>query len=299
MRALACVALAVTLGTTACTFLLTAAEQCKTDGDCDARGGELAGRACVDSVCRPRAGIGVDASPEASSTVDAGADTGGPFGCADLPKPVGDPTKSATLVQPIYNVVTGTLLTNVTTKLCSRVDPNCASPVQTVVSDDKGVLTAKVFQGFEGFFELKNTEIADSLIMSNPSIYGDATRPPVPLPTKGAVEFYAQQVTGSGLDTTVGAMLVRTSNCQLEPLRGLTATLASTTAKTKLFFVYNNTPRSDVDQTNEEGALGFFNVPVGTALLTMTEKATGKKLGQTSVVIRAGYVSLLYLTPSL
>lgn len=283
----------------ACTLLLPADVQCATDDDCARRGGPLTGTTCVEAVC-----VGIDASAppttdaQVEAAVDTKPDTGGPFGCKDTPKPQGDPTKPVTLVQPIYNVVSGAPLVGLTSRLCSRVDPNCSSPAATLTTDGQGALTAKVFYGFEGFFELKGTEVMDSLIMSNPPLFGDSRRPPVPLPTRAVVDFYAQQVTGTSLDTTLGALLVRTTDCDITPLRGTTATVGSATSKTKLFFVYNNTPRTDVNSTNEEGALGFFNVPVGPALVTVTDQATGARIGQTSVVIRANFLSLVYLTPS-
>ncbi len=284
----------------ACTLLLPAEVQCATDDDCARRGGPLAGTTCVEALC-----VATDASvpPPADAQVeggaaDAGHDTGGPFGCKDTPRPQGDPSKPVTLVQPVYNVVSSAPVVGATARLCSRLDPNCSSPSSTLTTDDQGALTARVFFGFEGFFELKGTEVMDSLIMSNPPLFGDSRRPPAPIPTRAVVDFYAQQVTGAALDTTLGVMLIRTSDCDIAPLRGMTATIGSATAKTKLFFVYNNTPRADVTSTNEEGALGFFNVPVGPALVTVTDQATGARLGQTSVVVRANFLSLVYLTPS-
>ena len=292
------VAVFVVMASTACTLLLAADDQCKTDEDCARRGGQLADRRCVESVCRVRETAVTDAAVDTLVPAEAAVDSGGPFGCADLPKPNGDPTKPATVEQPIFNVVSGATLSGVQAKVCSRVDPNCASPVATITSDDKGVFRANVYVGFEGFLELKGTGVADALLMFDPPIRGDSRRPSAPLPTKEAADFYSQQVVGTPLDTTTGYFLVRASNCQIEPIRGVTASLATTTAKTKLFFVYNNTPRTDVDQTNEEGAFGFFNVPVGTALITVSDKASGKKIGQTSVVVRAGFLTILYLGPS-
>ncbi len=282
----------------ACTLLLAADDQCKTDEDCARRGGQLANRTCVESICRVRETLVTDAAGDTLVPEEAAVDSSGPFACADFPKPNGDPTKPATVEQPIFNVLSGTTLSNTQAKVCSRVDPNCTSPVATITSDDKGVFKAKVFVGFEGFLELKGTNVADALLMLDPPIRGDSRRPSAPMPTTAAAEFYSQQVMGTSLDPTTGYILVRASNCQIEPIRGVTATLATTTAKTKLFFIYNNTPRTDVDQTNEEGAFGFFNVPVGTALITVSDKASGKKVGQTSVVVRAGFLTILYLGPS-
>lgn len=288
----------VVSASSACTFLLSADDQCKTDDDCARRGGDLATRVCVDAVCRPRETSVTDAGVDAPMVPEASVDSGGPFGCIDLPKPTGDVTKPAILEQPIFNVIAGTPLGLAPAKVCSRVDPTCASPVASITSDEKGVFTAKVFVGFEGFLEIKGTGVADSLFMLDPPIRGDGRRPAAPMPTTSAAEFYSQQITGASLDLTTGYILARSADCDFTPLRGVTATLASTTAKTKLFFVYNNTPRADVEQTNEEGAFGFFNVPVGTALITVNEKATGKKVGQTSVVVRAGFLTILLIGPS-
>jgi hypothetical protein len=282
------------VASTACTFLLSADDQCTTDDDCARRGGDLGNRVCVDAVCRPRE------APVTDGGVDApiGVDSSGPFGCAELAKPNGDPTKPATVEQPVFNVVTTAPVVGAPGKVCSRPDPNCTSPVASITSDDKGVYSAKVFVGFEGFLELKGTAVADMLFMLDPPIRGDSRRPAAPLPTKEAAEFYSQQVTGAPLDPTTGYILARAVDCDFKPLLGVTARLASTIPKTKLFFVYNNTPRGDVDQTNEEGAFGFFNVPVGTALITVNDTATGRKIGQTSVIVRAGFLTIFYLAPS-
>jgi len=299
MRALlASLSLAALSLSWACTLLLPAEDQCTAASDCDRRGGALAGRACVDGVCVASQADAALPSPPPDAS-DAGGDAApGPFACKDTPKPLADPSRGATLLQPIYNVVSGAPLVNVAAKLCSRVDPNCTSPAATLTSDAQGVLSARVFVGFEGFFEVKGAEVASSLIMSNPPIFGDSQRPAVPIPTKAVIEFYAQQVTGAPLDATLGQLLVRATDCNFVPLRGVTAEISSPNAKTKLFFVYNNTPRTDVTTTNEEGALGFFNVPVGPVLVTVSDAATKAKIGQTSVVSRAGELSLVYLSPS-
>ena len=283
---------------TACTFLLSADDQCKTDDDCARRGGDLANRVCVDAVCRPRQTTLTDAGGDGPGVPEAGVDSGGPFGCAELPKPNGEPSKPAVVEQPIFNAISGLPLGSTVARVCSRVDPSCASPFATITSDALGVFSAKVFVGFEGFLELKQTGVDDALLMLDPPIRGDSRRPAAPFPTKEAADFYAKQVTGSSIDPTTGYILARSMDCDLKPLAGMTARLATTTAKTKLFFLYNNTPRGDVDQTNEEGALGFFNVPPGTALITVSDTATGRKIGQSSVTVRAGFLTILYIGPS-
>lgn len=282
------------LAAVGCTFALDVSEeQCSSPDDCNRRGSELAGRVCVNRVCQPAiAAVDGGGDGEAGSEDEA-------FACMKKNKPIANPAVRVKFEVPLYSILSNEPTPGIKAKVCTRPDQQCVSPSETATSNAEGLLAANASVGFEGFFEINDPQYTKTLFMLNPPLAKDVRLPATPLLVDFLVQSYARALLGGAQnEPDLGFMLIRTTDCKLGYLKGMTAELNTVNGKTKRFFVSENTPRDDIDATTEEGAMGFYNVPVGSVLVTLYEKVTGKKIGASSVVVRAGWLSYVYLTPS-
>ncbi len=278
-----------------CSFAIDVSEeQCASPDDCNRRAPELAGRVCIDRVCQVN-----PATPPGDGGLDgeAGLDDEA-FGCMKKNKPTADPSVKVAFEVPLYSILSNEPVDGVSAKVCSRPDQMCAAPSETVTTRAEGLLTANTSVGFEGFFEIDDSRYTKTLFMLNPPLSKGVRLPPTPLVVDFLVAGYARTLLGGPNEPDLGMMLVRVTDCRLSYLKGMTAELSMVHPKTKRFFVSENTPRDDIDSTTEEGAMGFFNVPTGSVIVTAYEKSSGKKIGASSLVVRAGWLSYIYLTPS-
>lgn len=288
----AIVALSALMG---CSLLVDVSdEQCSSPADCAGRGPQFAGRTCIDRVC---------AFPSASAT-DGGApdaEAAAPderFACRSKSKPAADPSVKAKFQVALYSILSNEAVPGVTAKVCSRPDQLCSAPAETATSAADGLLTANASVGFEGYFEINHPDFTKTLFMLNPPLAKDVRLPATPLVVDFLVNSYARMLLGGPNEPDLGFMLIRATDCTLATIKGMTVELGTVHPKTKRFFVTENTPRVDIDETTDEGALGFWNVPVGAVSVTLFEKASGKRLGASTVVVRAGWLTYIYLTPS-
>ena len=290
---LLCLFLVATFAAVGCSvFIDVSEEQCSSQDDCDRRGATFAGRMCLDRVCRF----------PATSERDAGGDVDAPldeaFACMKKNKPTADPSVKVKFGVPLYSILSNEPAPGVGAKVCSRPDQGCAAPLESTSTKADGLLTANASVGFEGFFEINDPQYTKTLFMLNPPLAKDVRLPATPLVVDFLVQSYARMLLGAPNEADLGYMLIRATDCKLAYLKGMTVELSVMHAKTKRFFVTENTPRVDIVATTEEGAMGFFNVPTGSVVVTLNEQATGRRLGSSSVIVRAGWLSYIYLTPS-
>ena len=240
--------------------------------------------------------------PFATSERDAGGDVDAPldeaFACMKKNKPTADPSVKVKFEVPLYSILSNEPAPGVGAKVCSRPDQGCAAPLESTSTKADGLLTANASVGFEGFFEINDPQYTKTLFMLNPPLAKDVRLPATPLVVDFLVQSYARMLLGAPNEADLGYMLIRATDCKLAYLKGMTVELSVMHAKTKRFFVTENTPRVDIVATTEEGAMGFFNVPTGSVVVTLNEQATGRRLGSSSVIVRAGWLSYIYLTPS-
>ena len=69
--------------------------------------------------------------------------------------------------------------------------------------------------------------------------------------------------------------------------------------KTIEFYVRDQIPTTPPSATDTPpaGTGGFMNLPAGVAVISAKEVKSGIELGTVSVLIRAGYISMLYIRP--
>lgn len=102
---------------------------------------------------------------------------------------------------------------------------------------------------------------------------------------------------GGPLDPMRGHMMLVADDCMGMTVADVAFSSPQKDESTIQFYVRDQVPLSTATVTTSEGAAGYLNFPVGTALITRTETKLGLELGTASVLIRAGFVSVAYVQP--
>lgn len=305
------------MGIGACSLVLdTSADQCKSDGDCAARGGAFAGMKCVDRVC---VAPSVDAGPDADAASDADAAVdAGPWSClgnVTYPSPT-KPQVSVTV--PLIDLVSHAPHTDVLARVCAKIDVNCQSPIATTVPDANGQLHLTLSAGFDGFVLLTpllpdggipdpdagnipdgglGQLVIPSLVFFNPPLFEDITYLTILLLTQNSL-MQISQAENTTIDPSLGAVFMSAYNCNQQGSAGISVALDSTATSTGGFYFQGNLPSLTATATDSTGYAGFVNVPTGTRTVTGTLQATQQYIGKVSVFSRASMISYTVLAPS-
>ena len=288
----------------ACSFLLdTSGDQCKTDQDCENRGGGFAGMRCENRVC-VAGEAGVDASGDA-----------GPWGClgdVTLPPPG---TGNVQVTMPLVDLSTQTPVTaaDVNAVVCAKIDVNCGSPLAITQPDANGLLHLTIASGFDGFVfitpVLPDAGAPDageggvpdvfvpSIVFFNPPIVMDTTYTTIVMVRASELGNIAA-VEGTAIDPSLGAVFMETVDCNVQPAAGVGVTLDQTTSTTQGFYFKGGLPALNAPSTDVTGYAGFVNVPLGTRTVTGEVAASTQRIGTATVFTRASTISYTVLAPS-
>ena len=292
----------------------TSADQCKTDGDCTARGAAFAGMTCVNRVC---VGGASDAGPDVVS--DAGEDVdAGPWGClGHVTYPA--PTKPQVAVTvPLIDAISKAPRTDVLARVCTKIDGACKTPLfPPTTPDANGMLHLTLAAGFDGFVLLTpllpdggtppdagdagpdGSLVIPSLVFFNPPLFQDTTYLTILLLTQDELVTTAA-IVGSNLtiDPTLGNVFMAAYDCTSQNAGGVSLALDSTSSTTQGFYFSGSVPTLTTTATDSTGFAGFINVPIGTRTITGTLQATQQYIGKTTVFSRASMISYTVVAPS-
>ncbi len=292
-------------GVVGCSLALsTSDEQCKTDGDCAARGGAFAGSVCRDRVCvaSPVDAGGTEEAPPDVQQVDP---TWGCLGSVTFPTAV---KPQVTVKVPFIDLVTKAPMTELTIKVCAKLDVSCTSPLgQPLTPDSKGVVTVpNVAAGFDGYLDVQSSQappdgglpaVVPSLVFFNPPLVDDTTYATILMLTPATLAQLATTA-GNTLDPSLGAAFYGAVDCQSKFAADVACTIDRTDPQTKGFFLVGGLPSETASSTDSSGYGGFINVPTGYIRLTATVHSTSKRIGETSVLVRPSTISYTFLVPS-
>lgn len=308
-RALA-LALAGTAGVgglvASCSIVLdTGGEQCAVDQDCAVRGGKFAATRCVNKVCVP-----------SDASVDTGADGAAPdtgipdaydprWGCLGNVKPPTFPNPKVNVSVPLVDLTSKKPVTAIDARPCGKTDVACASPLgPTVQPNASGILGFVVDAGFDGYIELKSTNIdggmpahLPSLVFFNPPLSVDTIYIPIPLISPAALAGLAAQFSNT-IDPTLGAPFAEVVDCQGKAADGVGVALDQADASTRTFYFVSGLPTESTMQTDQTGYSGFINTPVGVRTITGTVRGTNKRVGTISVLVRPSTLTYTVLPPT-
>jgi hypothetical protein len=299
----------------ACSVLVPLDEvQCDTPSDCLPRGPTFADSVCVNHICTaPPGDAGV------SDALDAGdvAVPTGPWRCLGAPPEVLDPNAkiAVTLIvldalQPIATagptggsdlaLVAGVALAGVTVRACNPLDPLCNTPATTpALTDDAGVAQLTLPGDFIGFYSLSRADVVPTDFYLGQPMSGVAAESfPAPILTKTGVQLLSQSL-GVGVDlspdASVGMVFFNAYDCDDRHASGVTFTLSNTDPQTVAWYINNGLPTTTAKETDNLGAAGAVNVPVGQLVVTATLVDGNRALGSSNVLIHPGAATIAYV----
>lgn len=287
----------------ACSLALKTNEnQCTTDDDCVNRGGLMANAVCRDQVC-------VDAQTHTggsgSGTSDAGAGTD--WSC--LGKVVWpSPAKPQVVVtMQFLDLVAKVPVTNVAAHPCAKMDVTCANPLGPNVSpDETGIAALSMAASFDGYVEVLGTDaggdagtsaIVPMNVFFNPPPADDSHFGIVPTFTRQGLMALAS-VHKNTIDPTLGFLFSGALDCSKKPAAGVSWEPDRISDATRRFYYVDGLPSEAAVATDASGYGGFINMPTGTIRLFAKIQATGLRVGETSVFVRAGYLTTGFLVPT-
>jgi hypothetical protein len=299
-------------GLAACSLLVPLNEQqCTVSADCAARGGPFAGAECVDNVC-----VGPIGASDGSA--DGGEDAGA-WACLSQPRqvttsaPVAITFKAFDVIEPItttgpmggddFTVVSYTPVPGMSVEGCSQLDPTCAQPITPLaVSDDAGEVTFVVPQNTLGFFTFsQDSYVPVKLYPGNLLADASTFAPPVAMLPATDIGLLAQAIgvpIELGAEAGVGHAFLQVYDCFDRHAAGVSFTfLGDAGPNTVQWYSSGGTelPNPMATETDDIGAGGAVNVPVGIVSIVATLVTSKTTLGQVDFVVTSGGASFAWL----
>jgi hypothetical protein len=275
------------LASTGCTVVLDPAEaQCETTADCTNRG--FKGAVCTKNVC--------EAVPPPPPDP-----TWGCLGHVVAPTP--DPTKTVTLKEQVILALDKSPVAGATIDVCDKLDIDCVgmNPLDPkgLTTDANGYVTFNVAQGFDGFVRITDPTIMDSRVFVG--------RPILTPPNVKAIEVLRPMdysllatVAKQTVDMNRGTAIVLAFDCQGDSGAGVSFKCAAADSETQVFYLINMAPNTPpaATATDVDGFGGFFNLPVGAAIVESYRGGGAQYIGQSSFDVLAYTISYVLVAPT-
>jgi hypothetical protein len=287
-RALDALAVLACFGVVSCSALLDAAEeQCKTDGDCSARG--FANATCVAGIC---------------TAADGGSD-GKPWSCVgNVSWPTKDANVPASATVRVIRLLGQEPFPGLTVKICPPFDLSCANPMSEVVSGADGLLTLPVYKGFDGHFfapaPSSFPEMAPMLVYLFPPPAGVEANPrDANLNLASVAEMTSiAQLGGVEVKPGLGHIFFTVYDCNMARAQGVSAKTDVVDTTTKVIYISDSGVPSDVlTETETRGEGAIINVPPGFVTVSAVSSEAGKFYQQT-VAVQADHITGVPVVPS-
>ncbi len=275
----------------------------------------------------PAIDAGADAGEAgAEAGGDARPAEAGPWDCLGQPPQLFDPNATTTVtflavdaLQPItqaqqvdggsaFDLLTYTPLPGVPIRGCSTVlHPFCDQGTSTPAdggyetTSDAGTVTFVLPQNWDGFYQFDDSTLFTTTFYPGQMVAGQtSTTVPAPLLTTQAEEELESVLPGvkasHELDGGVGHVLLSVYDCEDHFASGVQivpgTTLDAGPYPTIQFYTEGiggqELPTTSADSTDQQGAAGILNVPVGSFVVTAKLKSTGQTVGAVSVFVNPG-----------
>jgi len=276
--------LVLVLAADACSLALKAEDaQCQSDSDCEARG--FQGAVCNAGIC-----AAAPADPK--------------WGCVgNIQWASPDPSLKLTQVSEFRRLVGEVPIADMTVRLCSRLDVDCKSPVDSSTTDATGQVTLSLFKGFDGFMRAEPPvsfpEMMPAIIVALPPPTESTTSVDEPLHLTSSNEMNAiAAIVGKALTPGMGHIFGLAVDCQGNPTSGVVLKLDTVSPETLAYYINaSGLPSATQGESGPNGEAGFINVPVGYATVTATSVERGK-ISSVSVPVLADHITYVPLPPS-
>jgi hypothetical protein len=261
-------------------------KQCATDLDCAPFRSSAAALACRQSVC-------VDITAElgaAGAGGRSGAPNDDPLVCKAREASTAPTVKYS--FAPIF-AQAPTEPKPFSIKACQQLDLICEHPVFGPIDVNAGEpQDFEVAPGFNGYFEITNPDTLGGLLFMGRPVVVDTIGWNVTMPTPEVVAQLAF-ATGEQVDPELGLILSVAGGGDPRALAGVT--FMNTKGGLGYYFV-NSLPDTGLSKTGPQGAAGYANVPITTAILSGIH-ASGKALGPVSVRVKPHWISFAEIFP--
>jgi hypothetical protein len=267
----------------------------------------------------PDAGPKEDATLDAPSALDGGADAGaaGPWGCLSDPREVLDPALQVevtlVVIDPAWptssalstdggsylNPIIGDWLPKVAVRPCALLDPDCLNAPNAVLTDDAGRAEFSLTGDFTGFFDLRRSDLIPATLYPGHLLAGQ------PVASLFTYDFTRTQLlnlaTSAGATVTlnadagVGHALVWVYDCRDQQAPGVSIAYDNLGPRGATFYFSNGLPDFTATETDDFGLAGAVNVPAGTVKATATLVSSGAELGSASFDVRAGSLTSAWI----
>jgi hypothetical protein len=254
--------------------------QCVTDADCQNRGGDFAGSLCQDTVC----------------ITDP---TWGCVGSVVWPSspPVPSPEK-VNVKLALSNLLTKEVVVGATARVCGKLDPKCDSPLETDLrSDGDGILAVQVNKYFDGYFEISNPSMVDTMYFFNPPVETERVVPFVPLVPPEALTVFGESLKMMPLFDR-GTVIGLSYDCQGASAAGVQLSTDAADEHTAAFYMVAGYPSLEATQTDKSGQAGIANVVPGPRLISGRRADTGQTIGTVNVQARPVWITYTSILPT-
>ncbi|HVH42402.1 MAG TPA: hypothetical protein VM925_08660 [Labilithrix sp.] len=242
-----------------------------------------------------------------TTTADTTTDAAGPWGClGKVPAlPAEDPNTPVHHVRRFVGLLDLKPLSEVPVRACVPSGVEClelaGSPKAT---DANGTVDVLLYRGFRGFLDIaapaKGPDLVPGRIYLGPD--DEASKSGVPpwpsaIPTKSELEFSAASA-GKQIRPEYGHLFFLSLDCQHKAAANTVARVEPIAADTFTFYVDSaGTPSLTQAKTSSTGVGAFVNLPVGGISVTFS-RDDGTRIGERTVIIRAGAITYLPLAPT-
>ena len=260
-------------------------KQCETNADCASLAASSGGLECRQNLCL---------------AVEAGQGDGGAAGATSSDPLVCETRETST--EPTVKYSFAPIFAQAPSepkpfsiKACLQLDLACEAPVFGPLDVNAGEpQDFEVPPGFTGYFEITNPDTLGGLLFMGRPVVQDTVGWNVTMPTPEVVAQLAL-ATGKDVDPELGLILSVARDCDALALAGVTFTSTEESTSLGYYFV-NSLPNTALTKTGTQGAVGYANVPIGTAILSgMTESGTA--LGPVSLRVKPHWISLGEIFP--
>lgn len=279
-------------------------EQCATTSDCSAQGFENA--ECRDQIC-------VEVQGQGGGGAGGGGDGG--QGGSEPPLPANfacledfEPPELPEMIHHRYlfqNVIGGAPPpADATVKFCLPLDVECVEPTQTLTPDETGLLEFDLPSSFKGYMELvtpDQPEPADDVMPTLIFFQEPSVIPPgdklIQFISPSAINAIATSA-DVPLDPSRGTSILLIHDCAETRSSGVRFESSSGDDETTPFHFKGNLPDPDAVETDAQGSGGYVNMPVGNFSVTAHIAESGRFIGATSFLSRAGYLTYVPMGPT-
>lgn len=268
------VALAFTLIQIGCSLAVDSGrEQCRQDSDCAARGDAFASSVCVSSLCEPNPAWACTLSPTTPAA-----------------------QKAMTTTLSLYDIASNAPVVGARVELCNKGDFNCVNPFNSVATDAQGNASVGVPSNFTGYVALQAEAYNPTLLFPTWPLEESDTLGNVPVAPAGAENFLSAQL-GVPIITGRGLVFIQVQDCEGQWAKGATLDFAGTMTGAQPYYAFGGLPSAATTAVDDSGQAGVINAVPG--ILGIEAKMNGRAVGQASILVRDGYISIVRIIPGI